>query len=145
MIMVNKGGENIMKRNIFIYPAIFRKEKNGYSVFIPDLKNTTCGKTLEEAIYMAKDLIGGLAVEYIDYEKKEMPVPTDISKIILEKDSDFVSLIDVDFNLYKKSLVKSVKKTVYISKELNDLAESMHINFSQTLQDALTKIVSASK
>lgn len=128
-------------KQVFIYPAIFRKEENGYSVFIPDLENATCGENLYEAIYMAKDLIGALAVEYIDFEHKEMPEATDISKIKLENDNDFVTLIDLDFDEYKKSLVKNVKKTVYISKELNDKAENLHINFSQTLQDALTKIV----
>ena len=107
-----------MKNNILIYPAIFRKEeKGGYSVFIPDLNNSTCGENLQEAIYMAKDLK-------------------------IENKSDFVSLIDLNYDEYKKSLVKSIKKTVYISKVLNDKAESLHINFSQTLQDALTKVVS---
>ena len=33
-----------MNKKILIYPAIFRKEENGYSVFIPDLKNATCGE-----------------------------------------------------------------------------------------------------
>lgn len=128
-------------KNVFIYPAIFRKEENGYSVFIPDLQNATCGEDLREAIYMAKDLIGALAVEYIDYEHKEMPKATDINDIKLENENEFVTLIDVDFDEYKKSLIKNVKKTVYISRDLNDKAESLHINFSQTLQDALTKIV----
>ena len=91
---------------------------------------------------MAKDLIGALAVEYIDYENKEMPKASDINDVELENEGDFVTLIDLDFDEYKKSLVKNVRKTVYISKDLNDKAESLHINFSQTLQDALTKIVS---
>lgn len=129
-------------KNVFIYPAIFRKEESGYSVFIPDLQNATCGENLQEAIYMAKDLIGALAVEYIDYENKEMPKASDINDVELENEGDFVTLIDLDFDEYKKSLVKNVRKTVYISKDLNDKAESLHINFSQTLQDALTKIVS---
>lgn len=134
-----------MNKNILIYPAIFRKEENGYSVFIPDLNNATCGENLQEAIYMAKDLIGALAVEYIDYDKVDMPKASDISEIKLENEDDFVTLIDLDFDEYKKSLVKSVKKTVYISKDLNDRAESMHINFSQTLQEALTNLVSVRK
>lgn len=134
-----------MNKNILIYPAIFKKEENGYSVFIPDLNNATCGENLQEAIYMAKDLIGALAVEYIDYDKVDMPKASDISEIKLENENDFVTLIDLDFDEYKKSLVKSVKKTVYISKDLNDRAESMHINFSQTLQEALTKLVSVRK
>ncbi len=91
---------------------------------------------------MAKDLIGALAIEYIDYENKEMPKASDINDVELENEGDFVTLIDLDFDEYKKSLVKNVRKTVYISKDLNDKAESLHINFSQTLQDALTKIVS---
>ena len=127
---------------VFIYPAIFRKEENGYSVFIPDLESATCGENLQDAIYMAKDLIGALAVQYIDYDNKEMPKASNINDIVLENDDDFVTLIDLDFDEYKKSLVKNVRKTVYISKDLNDKAESMHINFSQTLQDALTKLVS---
>ena len=132
-----------MKKGVFIYPAIFRKEDDGYSVFIPDLQNATCGENLQEVIYMAKDLIGALAVQYIEYDKKEMPKASTITDIVLEQEGDFVTLIDVDYEEYKKSLVKNVKKTVYISKELNDKAESLHINFSQTLQDALTKIVSS--
>lgn len=134
-----------MKKRILIYPAIFRKEENGYSVFIPDLNNATCGEDLQDAIYMAKDLIGALAVQYIDYDKKEMPKASDMTSVEVEQGGDFVTLIDLDFDEYKKSLAKSVKKTVYISKELNDRAESMHINFSQTLQDALTKIVAVGK
>lgn len=98
-----------MGKNIFIYPAIFREEGNGYSVFIPDLNNATCGGDLQEAICMAKDLIGALAVECIDYDKVDMPKPSDISEIVLEKDGDFVKLIELDFEEYKKSLVKSDK------------------------------------
>ena len=127
---------------LFIYPAIFRREESCYSVLIPDLQNATCGESLEEAIFMAKDLIGSLAIQYIEYEKKEMPPASNIENMKLEK-GDFVSLIYVDYNEYKRSIVKSVKKTVYISRELNDIAESMNINFSQTLQDALTKIVTS--
>lgn len=131
-----------MLKNLLIYPAIFRKEeKNGYSVFIPDLDSATCGETLEEAIFMAKDQIGSLAIEYKEYEKKEMPKASDITDITLENENDFISLIYVDYEEYKKSLVKSVKKTVYISKDLNDKAEKMNVNFSQTLQNALKELV----
>lgn len=98
-----------MDKNIFIYPAIFRKEENGYSVFIPDLNNATCGGNLQEAICMAEDLVGSLAVECIDYDKVEMPKASDISEIVLEQDGDFVKLIEMDFEEYKKSLVKSDK------------------------------------
>ncbi|MGN1200866.1 MAG: type II toxin-antitoxin system HicB family antitoxin [Candidatus Caccovivens sp.] len=126
-----------MKNNILVYPAIFRKEENGYSVFIPDLENATCGQTLEEAIYMAKDLIGGLAVFYKENEKKELPKATNIKDIKLEQENDFVSLIEINYDEYKKSLIKSVKKTVYIPSDLNMEAEELGINFSQVLREAL--------
>ena len=119
-------------KNILVYPVIFRKEdQGGYSVFIPDLdNNSTCGETLAEAIYMARDLIGGLAVFWTVNEKKELPKPSAIKDIKLENEEDFVSLIEVDLDAYKKSLIKSVKKMVYIPKDLNDEAESLEINFS---------------
>ena len=94
---------------------------------------------------MAKDLIGSLAVQFIEYDKVDMPKASNIEDIKLEESGDFVTLIDLDYEEYKRSLVKSVKKTVYISKELNDRAEDLHINFSQTLQDALTKLVTENK
>ena len=42
-----------------IYPVLFYEEKeSGYSVFVPDLpNNSTCGRTLEEAMYMAEELM----------------------------------------------------------------------------------------
>ena len=88
-------------KNVFIYPAIFRKEESGYREYIPDLQNATSGENLQEAIYMAKDLIGALAIEYIDYENKEMPKASDINDVELENEGDFVTLIDLDFDEYK--------------------------------------------
>lgn len=125
-------------KKILIYPAIFKKEENGaYSVFFPDLNQATCGDSLQEAIYMAKDLVGGLAVFYEENEKKEMPKASDLMNIKLDKTGDFVSLIEVDFDNYKKQLAKSIKKTVYIPKDLNDKAEELELNFSKILREAL--------
>lgn len=128
-----------MKKNILVYPAIFRKEKDsGYSVFVPDLQNATCGETLEDAIYMAKDLIGGIAVYYKENAKKELPKASDIKDMKkFEKENDFSSLIEIDYDEYKKSLIKSVKKTVYIPSDLNTQAEELGINFSHVLREAL--------
>ena len=43
-----------------VYPAIFCKEDNGYSVLFPDLNwLATCGDTLEEAMAMAVDCLAG--------------------------------------------------------------------------------------
>lgn len=39
------------------YGALFLKEDNGYSVFLADYDQATCGETLEEARSMAKELV----------------------------------------------------------------------------------------
>lgn len=43
-----------------IYPAIFYKEKDGYSVIFPDLNYlSTCGENLNDAMEMAIDCLAG--------------------------------------------------------------------------------------
>ena len=47
-----------MKNNKIAYPAIFEKEDECYNVTVPDIfGGVTCGEGLEDAIYMAKDMI----------------------------------------------------------------------------------------
>ena len=63
-----------------VYPSIFSKEKEGYSVHFPDLGGATCGSDLEDAYYMATDYIGTVLME--DFlEKKELPKATEMGKI----------------------------------------------------------------
>ena len=44
----------------YVYPAIFAAEGNNtYSVYFPDLEGCyTCGDNLEDALYMAEDVLG---------------------------------------------------------------------------------------
>ena len=139
-----------------IYPTLFFEEKNGdYSVFVPDLEHSlncnasTCGKNLEEAIYMAKDLIAGLILDEMEKGNK-IPVASKIEKISINKyekeldipDWDYVSkfktYVIVDISSFAKKWGKDlVKKTVNIPKWLNTKAEALKINFSKTLEEAL--------
>ena len=48
-----------MKKDKYIYPAIFEAEGEQYNISFPDLDIFTCGDNLEDALYMAKDLLGG--------------------------------------------------------------------------------------
>ena len=134
-----------------IYPVLFYEEKeNGYSVFVPDLNNsTTCGSTLEEAMCMAEDLIAGIILDEME-EGNKIPKASKIENITFEKleieldvkDWDYVSkfktYIVVDIDLFAKKWGKElVKKTVNIPKWINTRAEEMRINFSKTLEEAL--------
>ena len=134
-----------------IYPVLFYEEKdNKYSVFVPDLNNSsTCGNTLEEAIVMAEDLIAGIILDEME-EGNKIPNSSKIEQVNfedLEKKleidnwdyvSKFKTYIVVDINSFADKWGKElIKKTVNIPKWINTKAESLKINFSKTLEEAL--------
>lgn len=136
-----------------IYPVIFYEEKNGeYSVFVPDLNNvSTCGSTLEEAINMVEDLIAGIVLDEME-EGNRIPKSSKIENVKydkLEKElavenwdyvSRFKTYVLVDVSSFAEKWGKElVKKTVNIPKWINTKAESLKINFSKTLEEALLK------
>ena len=134
-----------------IYPVLFYEEKeNGYSVFVPDLQNSsTCGSTLEEAMEMAEDLIAGIVLDEME-EGNKIPKASKIENVKfeeLEKTLDienwdylskFKTYIAVDISIFAEKWGKElVKKTVNIPKWVNTKAETLKINFSKTLEEAL--------
>lgn len=131
-----------------VYPVFIKKEKNDYLVYLPDVDDYTSGKTLYDAIFMARDLLGTLSLE------KKLPSPCDpetARKTAEEKadDPDFrfsdadITYVDIDTEEYKKKLdTRSVKKNCTIPAWLNEKAERAGINFSRVLQDALIQKLS---
>ena len=139
-----------------IYPVLFYEEKEGgYSVFVPDLEKavtsnaSTCGNTLEEAMYMAEDLIAGLVLDEME-EGKKIPKASKIEDVTFDEVeekldienwdyiSKFKTYIAVDISAFAEKWGKQlVKKTVNIPQWVNTKAEEMKINFSKTLEDAL--------
>ncbi|MCI9597875.1 MAG: type II toxin-antitoxin system HicB family antitoxin [Firmicutes bacterium] len=121
----------------YVYPAIFTKEDEGYSVFFPDLEGCyTCGDNLEDALRMAEDV---LAFTLYDYEKesKEIPNPSDLKTLEVES-NEFANYISCDTIEYRKTHNnKAVKKTLTVPEWLNEEATAKGINFSATLQEAL--------
>lgn len=130
-----------------IYPAIFYKEKNGYSVIFPDLNYlSTCGENLNDAMEMAIDCLAEyLYTAKLDNDKLPMPSkiddihPIDIANTIgFDGKDSFINLISVDLEDYAKThFNKSVKKTLTIPEWLNREATKKNINFSKVLQEAL--------
>ena len=139
-----------------IYPVLFYEEKDGeYSVFVPDLQKalhtsaSTCGSTLEEAMSMAEDLIAGLVLNEME-EGNKIPKASKIEDVSFEKlekylnienwdyVSKFKTYISVDISSFAEKWGKElIKKTVNIPKWVNAKAESLKINFSKTLEEAL--------
>lgn len=126
----------------YVYPAVFTKEEDGYSVVFNDLESCyTCGDTLEEALEMAEDV---LALTLYSYEKDEkvIPVPSSVDNIV-RNDNEFVSLVRCDTIEYRKRFSnKAVKKTLTIPEWMNDEATRIGVNFSQLLQEALSQKLS---
>lgn len=123
----------------YIYPAIFTKEKTGYSVSFPDIKGClTQGNSLQEAFSMASDALC-LMLYTLEENNETIPTSSDISKIKTTK-SEFVSYVTCDTLFYRQFHDnKSVKKTLTIPAWLNTMSERAGINFSATLQAALKK------
>lgn len=120
----------------YVYPAVFTKEQDIYSVTFPDLDIATSGESIAEAVDMAKD---ALCLMLYDMEEHgvEIPAPSDIKEVSCHEDS-FVSLIDCDTMEYRRYFGgKAVKKTLSIPAWLNTLAEREDVNFSSVLQKAL--------
>ena len=125
-------------QRFYYYPAIFTKEKVGYSVKFYDIDNIgTEGDTLEEAIAMAQDALGLYITDIIE-DGKEIPKRTENIEIIKLNKNQILVLIELDYVEYNRRVDnKSVKKTLSIPSWLNTLAERESINFSQVLQEAL--------
>lgn len=119
----------------YVFPAVFTKEEKGYSVIFHDLEGCyTCGDTLEEALYMAEDV---LAFTLYDYEKEGKAIPEPSNSFDL-KDGDFVNYIRCDTEEYhRRNNNRAVKKTLSIPEWLNEKAVAEGLNFSQVLQNAL--------
>lgn len=122
------------KSKIIVYPAIFSPENNMYNVTFPDVPEAiSFGENITEAVIMAQSALG-LAL----YEQTQMPLASSPKDINLENKDDFIVMISLDLNEYRrKNHAKIVRKNTSIPEWLNILAEKENINFSQTLTDAL--------
>jgi predicted RNase H-like HicB family nuclease len=119
------------------YPIVMSKGKKFIVVYIPDFKINTQGKDEADAMAMARDAIGLVGIDMED-ENEPVPHPTALTDVQKEKESDIITLIDVDFAEYRrKNDMRVTKKNCTIPSWLNFEAEKAGINFSAVLQTAL--------
>ena len=120
---------------LFMYPAYFHKETDGYWVECPDLDGVySQGDNFTEAYKNAQEALE-LYLSSTVAEGKDLAHSSEMDSIDSIEDG-FTNVVSVDFDPYK-DLNKSVKKTLSIPSWLNDKALSMGLNFSKVLQDAL--------
>jgi predicted RNase H-like HicB family nuclease len=126
---------NVMKKSV--YPVVFSPAKEGgYDVYVPDFPLNTQGLDMADAIYMARSAIEAMGVYYQD-EKKPVPAPSPVESI-KASGNKIVSLVDVDFDAYRKSRDnRTVRRNVTLPGWLDDQASKAGINVSGVLQKAL--------
>lgn len=85
-----------------IYPAVFFKEENGYSVIFPDLNYlATGGNSLADAVSMASDCLTGY-LYYAEIDNEPVAAPSDINEINPERIAK-----ELDFS-YEQALIKLI-------------------------------------
>jgi len=152
MIKLINNGKDIVKRSLvgmkkdnYIYPAVFSYEEDGISIEFPDLPGClSCAMTDEEALYMAKDALRGwlLVAEQFD---DPIPDSSKLNEINIDKNEKAV-LIEVCLAAHRDAYNnRAVKKTLTIPAWLNELAEKEKINFSFILQQALKEQMNLKK
>lgn len=134
-----------MKKDSYIYPAIFEYEAEGISISFPDLPGCfSCAQTDEEAFFMAKEAMG-LHLKGMETDNDDIPEPTSLKDIKIENNQKVV-LIQVDMPVVRRAVDNiSVKKTLTIPQWLNNIATREHVNFSQVLQEALKEHLNISE
>lgn len=124
-------------KNVYAYPVVLKpfEKGKGYLVRIPDFDIETEGKSIEDAIYMARDAIGLMGITYED-ENKTIPLPNSVK--FKQSKNVICTYVDVDFVQYrKKNDRRKVRKNCTISYSLCLEGEKRGINFSELLQNAL--------
>lgn len=123
-----------------VYPVILRKGEQFVVVDVPDFQVGTQGIDYADAMFMARDVIGLCGIDLED-DGKPLPEASDISTIkALSKPGDVVTLVDVDFDEYRRQNdLRMVKKNCTVPAWLSNEAEKQGINFSALLQSALKK------
>lgn len=126
-----------MKKDRYIYPAVFHYAEDGISIEFPDLPGClSCGYTTEEALSMAKEALE-LHLYGMEKDGDPIPEPSELTDIELQSNERIV-LIEVYMPPVRDEQEnKAVKKTLTVPKWLNDIAEKEKINFSQVLQTGL--------
>lgn len=126
-----------MKKDHYIYPAVFDYADDGISISFPDLPGClSCADTDEKALSMAKEALG-LHLYSMEEDNDLIPEPTLVNQIPLNKNQAVV-LVEVIMPVIREAIENySIKKTLSIPQWLNKLAIENNINFSQVLQKAL--------
>jgi predicted RNase H-like HicB family nuclease len=108
-----------------------------FIVTIPDFNLNTQGRDVPEAIFMARDAIGLMAIDNED-DGIANPAPSPISSMKKIKADEILTLVDVDFAEYRRQNdLRTVRRNCSLPAWLDAEANKAKINVSAVLQNAL--------
>ena len=112
------------------------------AVVFPDLELATSGKDDADALFSARDALGG-RLELMEEDGEPIPSPSRIADIQVDS-NERVCLVDVYMpSIRMAGESRAVKRTVTLPAWMNAKAMELGINFSQVLQESLKARISA--
>lgn len=121
----------------YSFIAVFDVAADGISIEFPDLPGCLpCADTMEEALKNANEALG-LHLWGLEQDGEEIPEPTQIQNITLEK-NQVPAIIEVFMPAFRDKLNnRFVKKTLSLPAWLADMADKDGVNCSKIFQNAL--------
>ena len=127
------------------YPIVMTHGKTHIVVYVPDFDINTQGKDYAEAMEMARDAIGLMGIDMED-EHEAIPAPSVLEDVRKANAQAVVSLVDVDFDEYRrKNDMRTVRRNVSLPCWMDTAAKEAGLNVSAILQAALQKALRASR
>lgn len=133
-----------------VYPVFIVEYKKDFLVYVPDMDIYTEGKSMVDAIEMARDAIGLKGIDFED-DTKTIPSPSlreeaiakaKANREIFDYSTGILTLVDVNFTEYRRRMDnKAVRRNVTLPNWLNVEAERAQINVSRVLQEALVNVL----
>lgn len=124
-------------KDIYRFIAVVTFDDDGISINYPDLDGCfSCADNEEEIYEMAQEVLG-LHLWSMEQDNEEIPAPSTIKDIKLEKNEMAIFVEIFMPSIRDKINNKVIKKTLTIPQWLNIEAERKGVNFSQILQNAL--------
>ena len=120
-----------------VYPIVVhtRTDDDYYFVEIPVINGMTQGESVADAIEMAREYIGEMAVDFA-HDCQELP--ESVYTLPEAKEDEVVTLVDVNIKEYiALSDNRPVKKTLTIPYAIDRMGREAGLNFSQTLAEAI--------
>lgn len=120
-----------------VYPIVVhtRTDDDYYFVEIPVINGMTQGESVADAIEMAREYIGEMAV---DSAHDGQELPESVYTLPEAKKDEVVTLVDVNIKEYiALSDNRPVKKTLTIPYAIDRMGREAGLNFSQTLAEAI--------